>query len=465
MSTAAEEVLDLPASNGQHKMTHAPNGIAFTLRHPSQPSNWTVFCVYRDDDSGLVKLVRRERRTRSADPQGTRYAWTSPSPGQKGRAEQVADQINLRATSSGVSTFTGPHPVWVGSGLVDCEGPVKPPKDASALDATVLSKHEIADPSATIAALVKLVGDTDAATIGATFDALMPREYASAQPKAAPEKRPETPGYFRPSGERYWPRIVDGAVNDVEMLRTARANKMPVLFVGVPGTGKSSCVEAAFPDVVALDGTGDTGVEDFVGGFVPDPDTAGKYLWADGPLPIAMQTGVPLFVDEISRINPQVLTILYPLMDGRDRVTIPGRPASVGGPHVIAAPGFYVVGAYNPDLPGCRIDEPLSSRFAIHIEFTTDYTIAARLKVPATAMKAARKLDGLRRDSNHPLQWAPQLRELIRFRDQASTFTEAFAWRALLGAAPDQDRPIVAEVVAEFVGIKDIQRLATDGAA
>jgi hypothetical protein len=43
---------------------------------------------------------------------------------------------------------------------------------------------------------------------------------------------------------------------DVEALRTLRAEGVPSLLAGPPGTGKTSLVEAAFPDLITVVGDG-----------------------------------------------------------------------------------------------------------------------------------------------------------------------------------------------------------------
>ncbi len=76
---------------------------------------------------------------------------------------------------------------------------------------------------------------------------------------------------------------------DVEALRTLRAEGVPALLAGPPGTGKTSLVEAAFPDLITVAGDGDTTAGDFTGEYTQKPD--GSYEFIYGPLIRAMQEG------------------------------------------------------------------------------------------------------------------------------------------------------------------------------
>ena len=102
---------------------------------------------------------------------------------------------------------------------------------------------------------------------------------------------------------------------DVEALRTLRAEGVPSLLAGPPGTGKTSLVEAAFPDLITVAGDGDTTVGDFVGEYTQRPD--GTYEFIYGPLVRAMTEGRVLFIDDATLISPAVLAVCYPAMDGR----------------------------------------------------------------------------------------------------------------------------------------------------
>ena len=92
----------------------------------------------------------------------------------------------------------------------------------------------------------------------------------------------------RPGGQTYYPRRLGGGW-DVEVLRTLRRQQVPVLLYGPPGTGKTAMLEAAFPDLLTVAGTGDTIVDDFLGSYAPLP--GGGYDFVYGPLVVAMREG------------------------------------------------------------------------------------------------------------------------------------------------------------------------------
>jgi nitric oxide reductase NorQ protein len=242
----------------------------------------------------------------------------------------------------------------------------------------------------------------------------------------------------RPGGTLYHPRALAGE-RDVDVLRRLRADNIPVLLYGPPGTGKTSVVEAAFTDVITVGGHGDTAVEDFLGSFVPDP--AGGFTFAYGPLVTAMREGRPLFVDDGTLIPPRVLAILYPVMDGRGTLTIPTHHHEV----VNAAPGFYTIFGHNPGVHGAILTEALASRLSVHIEVTTDFTLARTLGVPAGAVSVARHLNRQLRDGK--VDWAPQLRELLAFKRIASAIGEDAAFANLAAIAPEDDREAVTEAI------------------
>jgi hypothetical protein len=248
----------------------------------------------------------------------------------------------------------------------------------------------------------------------------------------------------RPNGDLYFPRRLAGAT-DIDVLRRLRDKHIPVLLYGPPGTGKTALVEAAFPDVLTVAGTGDTIVDDFLGTFVPLPDSSG-YEFVYGPLVTAMRDGRPLLVDDATLIPPKVLAVLYPAMDGRGVITIPGYRNE----RVQAHDGFYVVAGHNPGVHGAILTEALASRFDVHIEVTTDWDLARHLGVPAPAVQAAIALNADLTAGK--VTWAPQLRELLGFTRVRKTLGLPAAIANLAGRAPEDDRPDVIAALTHAFG-------------
>lgn len=296
----------------------------------------------------------------------------------------------------------------------------------------------------------RATADTAAAAAGATAP-------TPATPSATPPARPRkgkarsasvpapVPGatVTRPNGQDYHLRKLAGRT-DVDVLRTMRTAEVPVLLYGPPGTGKTSLIEAAYGDLLTVQGDSDTTVADFVGEYTQNPD--GTFVFVHGPLIRAMREGRVLFVDDATLIPPTVLASLYPAMDGRKEIVIKAH----GGEVVKAEPGFFVVAGHNPGVHGAILSDALSSRFAFQVQVGSDYDLAEGLGVEPKAVKVARNL--ATRKSAGEIGWAPQLRELLAFKKIAAATDTATATANLVGTAPDDDREIVASVVRAVFG-------------
>jgi MoxR-like ATPase len=277
-------------------------------------------------------------------------------------------------------------------------------------------------------------------------------------PTVAPDAEPVSPRfdksteqkeYIRPNGMKYVPRTksVDGVnVHDVTLVRKSIEAGLPVLLYGEPGCGKTALVEAAFgEDLYTVQGTVETETADFVGSWVQNPD--GTYGWVDGPLILAMIEGKKLLVDEIALIDSRVMAVVYGVMDGRGELVVTQNPLR-GTVHVES--GFAVIGACNPNVPGAQMSDALLSRFIVHIEMTTDWSIASKLGVPAKITQVVRNLN--QKFANGEVTQAPQLRELIAFRDVSESFGEAFALQNFISQIREENRGIAAAQIASVFG-------------
>lgn len=276
---------------------------------------------------------------------------------------------------------------------------------------------------------------------------------AGTLPPAAPRTRSSSSGgggrqgrpapVPRPNGTLYHPRRL-GRGWDVEELRRLRTQQVPVLLYGPPGTGKTAMVEAAFPDLLTVAGTGDTVVDDFLGSYNPVP--GGGYEFVHGPLVIAMREGRVLLVDDATLIPPRVLAVLYPAMDGRGVITIPAN----GNETVEAVDGFYIVAGHNPGVHGAVLTEALASRFTVHLHVTTDWDLARQLGVPKQVVAAAIDLNADLAAGK--TVWAPQLRELLGFVKVRDHLGMTAALANLAGIAPEDARDDVTAALSRHTG-------------
>jgi nitric oxide reductase NorQ protein len=393
----------------------------------------------------------------------TAPAIPAPATGRLGNGQlrrQVAEWLAARPgphTAGEIAKDLGRSAGAVGNALTTLAPPPTPPPEAARLPGKPMRYEANAATAAAAAAITpKAPSPPKAAPApAAPKPAASPAPPAAPKPAAppaspAPPAAPKAPApkaapgpVTRPGGQVYRPRVLAGMA-DVEALRTLRAEGVPSLLAGPPGTGKTSLVEAAFPDLITIAGDGDTTVGDFVGEYTQKPD--GTYEFIYGPLIRAMQEGRVLFIDDATLISPAVLAVCYPAMDGRREVIVKAHK----GEAITAADGFYVVAGHNPGVHGAVLTEALSSRFSFQFEVATDYDLARSLGIDPRAITAARNL--ATRQANGETGWAPQLRELLAFAKITKIFGLDTALANLAGVAPAEDRDVVAGALAKTFG-------------
>ena len=108
------------------------------------------------------------------------------------------------------------------------------------------------------------------------------------------------------------------------------------------------------------------------------------------------------------------------------------------------------MGACNPNVPGAVMSEALLSRFPIHVELTTDWSLAGRLGVPTKIIQVARNLN--QKAKSGEVTSAPQLRELLTFKKLAAQFGEQFALNNFLGQIRPENREIASSLIESVYG-------------
>lgn len=175
--------------------------------------------------------------------------------------------------------------------------------------------------------------------------------------------------------------------DEIELFEAAYAQKIPVLFKGPTGCGKTRFVEyMAYRLRRPLTRISRRKHEDYIKGegqHIPlvtiachedltASDLVGRYLlegentrWIDGPLTRAVKAGGICYLDEIVEARKDTTVLIHPLTDHRRMLPIEKR-----GQVLEAAPGFLLVISYNPGYQSALKDLKHSTRQRfISIEF------------------------------------------------------------------------------------------------
>lgn len=153
-----------------------------------------------------------------------------------------------------------------------------------------------------------------------------------------------------------------------EALRIAVEEDIPTLLVGETGTGKTSIIEELAKEngknFVRIPITGETTPDDIVGKTALKSG-ATKFEYAQ--IPIGLENGDYMVIDEINMALPEVLALLQPLFDGsRELIVTQNNGESIKGKN-----GARVFCTMNPvdEYAGTKeLNKAFASRFGMTIE-------------------------------------------------------------------------------------------------
>ena len=252
--------------------------------------------------------------------------------------------------------------------------------------------------------------------------------------KTAPNKHPLAHLVPPPWYSDEYLRQQFAGVEDVSILRYARAEEKNVLTFGQTGTGKTSAVYAfAAEDEIPLVNVPCNGAIDpatLFGRTVINDDGTIGYIESD--ITLIMRYGGIINLDEINFMPPRVAAIVHPALDKRRYVTIP----ELGNIGFALAKTCQFTASYNPGYEGTRpLNAAFKNRFPIKLNFEYKREIEEELvgQMPILLEIAAKlraqfasgdietpiSTNMLMEFQDHAMALSPELAELI--------FTNSFA--------------------------------------
>jgi len=247
-----------------------------------------------------------------------------------------------------------------------------------------------------------------------------------------------------PDGREYIKRALGGFDDDIVGLRKLREMGKHTLLLGEPGCGKTAAIQIAFPDAENEIGHDKLTAWDMLWRPRPMPD--GSIQFDPAPLTRAAMGGLPLYVDEVMRMNADALTPLFSAMDGRGFIV----GGNLDGTDLKVQPGFVVVGASNPLVRGAFMPDAIKSRFHI-LTVETSQKLLEEMKIDERLLVIWNNLAALERGEC----WRPSIRELLSADSFIKIGNVAQAAYALTGwRVPARDRATVAGVIAPILGAR-----------
>jgi len=251
---------------------------------------------------------------------------------------------------------------------------------------------------------------------------------------------------YVPQTDGYISRKI-GKTTDVEILKKAYENNQNVLIVGDVGTGKSKVIshmayELKLP-YARINLNGGTTPDQLIGHYVPDIN--GGLKWQDGLLTQFVRHGGILAVDEINACMPEILFVLYPLLDDERKLTLVDKDSEV----IIANPNFMLISTMNPSDAGYEgrrpLDAGLKDRFHVKLFYDYDDAIENKLVKSKKMLDLARKLRLMR--SKGELSTPISLRMLLYYDRNSELYGEKIAFDMFLNGFESHEREPIRNVV------------------
>ena len=253
--------------------------------------------------------------------------------------------------------------------------------------------------------------------------------------------------------DTYVSRDVHGGKRDLDVLAAAHEEGFNVLLKGPTGSAKTSFVYAYAASigkpVVNIACNGAIDMRALLGGWVPTAD--GSFRFEPGELPLAVEQGGIILLNEVNFMPPKIAAVLYGLLDRRRTLYLPDAAGSDYPTTIVAHPETFVVADFNPGYRGTRpLNEAFENRFAVHLNWDYEDAVESQLVTSASLLEMAVSLR--ERVLTGELSTAIPTNSLMEFEAMATNGSLGYEFAAhnFTGRFSKLEQPVVSEVLAVY---------------